>query len=970
MSASFQPGAIVKARGREWVVLPPGKTKETLRLRPLGGSDDDATVIYLPLEREPPRSATFPVPDPGKPGNQAAGLLLRDALRLKLRAGAGPFRSLGNISVEPRAYQLVPLLMALKQDVVRLLIADDVGIGKTIEAGLIFRELLDRGEIQRLAVICPPHLCEQWQRELSSKFAIDAEVVRSGTAGRLDRGLPAGRSIFEEYPYTIVSLDFIKSERRRAEFLRACPEFVIIEEAHTCVSASGAAKQQRYELLKGLASDLTRHIVMLTATPHSGNEEAFHNLLSLLDAKFADFAELPEGAARKKLREELAAYFVQRRRPDIIEWQDSGLFPKRNPRAPLVPTEATWRLVGPSLGFFSEVLRYARELVERAEGKAKLEQRMTWWSALALLRCVASSPAAAALALETRLKALSEAGDDEQLEEVERIAVETVMDGTEDADLFITESVPAGTTDDTAVADKGTIGRLIEMALHLRGPKTDPKVRLLIEQVTALVKDGFRPIVFCRYIATAHYVAEHLAAALPSDKCEVNAITGELTSEEREEKIALLAETCGTDKTPVLVATDCLSEGVNLQHVFNAVVHYDLSWNPTRHEQREGRVDRYGQKSTEVRTMMLFGDHPVDGAVLQVILRKAEKIKKDLGVSVPMPADGAKVMEAVMQAVLLRKSTPPAVKATNQLSFDFGDLEPVDRRMEKAWQTAKENETKSRTIFAQRRLRPDEVLPEWRKAVGVLGGPADVERFITSACQRLGAPLDAKKGFFKLPLDHLPVALKDRLAAAGIGKPPRIAFVPTHVAGVEVIHRAHPLVIHIADYVAERALSEDDDVLAARCAAVRTPAVKVLTTVHLLRLRSQISVEHWHAGKYGPPRALLAEECLAVAVEGSAAPRLLTETDAMALMAVETAGNLADGQRQQLITRALERLPDLAAAFAGVAKTRADELLADHVRVRTAAVGKGESIGRRYAVTPTLPPDVIGVYVLQPVASL
>ena len=177
-SVAFKPGDLVRARDREWVVLPETRN-DLLKLRPLGGAEDDATLIYLPLEPAPPVPATFDLPDPDRPGSQEAALLLRDALRLKLRAGAGPFRSFGNLNVEPRAYQLVPLLMALKLGTVRLLVADDVGIGKTIEAGLIARELLDRGEIERLAVVCPPHLCEQWQRELAGKFSIDAEVVRS-----------------------------------------------------------------------------------------------------------------------------------------------------------------------------------------------------------------------------------------------------------------------------------------------------------------------------------------------------------------------------------------------------------------------------------------------------------------------------------------------------------------------------------------------------------------------------------------------------------------------------------------------------------------------------------------------------------------------------------------------------------------------------------------------------------------------
>jgi len=234
---SFQPGSIVSARGREWVVLPQSED-EILHLRPIGSGEDTRTILYTPLEQQPVTQATFPPPTPEQTGIQSAGLLLRDALMLKLRNGAGPFRSFGNIAVEPRAYQLVPLMMALKLETLRLLIADDVGIGKTIEAGLIVRELIDRGEVDRLAVLCPPHLCEQWQKELRDRFHIDTEIVRTNTAARLERGIPAGSSIFSEYPFTIVSLDYIKNKNRRDAFAEQCPEMVIVDEAHTC-SRSG-----------------------------------------------------------------------------------------------------------------------------------------------------------------------------------------------------------------------------------------------------------------------------------------------------------------------------------------------------------------------------------------------------------------------------------------------------------------------------------------------------------------------------------------------------------------------------------------------------------------------------------------------------------------------------------------------------------------------------------------------------------
>ena len=387
---AFQPGSIVTARDREWVVLP-RSSGEILYLRSAGGGNNEETVLHRALEREPVRSSCFPPPIPEQAGTRASGLLLRDALMLKLRSGSGPFRSFSNIAVEPRAYQLVPLLMALRLETMRLLIADDVGVGKTIEAGLIVRELMDRGEADRLAVLCPPHLCEQWQDELGNRFHIHAEIVRSATAARLERGLPAGSSIFTEYPYTIVSLDYIKSKNRRDAFAEQCPDLVVVDEAHTC-ARSGQGRQLRYELLKDLSQRPDRHLILLTATPHSGDEEAFKNLLSLLDPEFVDIDSIK--GAEDPLRHRLADHFVQRRRQDIREWQEGRLFPER------LTAEATYRLTGAWGNLFEEVLDYARDLVER-EQEGTLKARMNWWAALALLRCISSSPQAAIRALQT-----------------------------------------------------------------------------------------------------------------------------------------------------------------------------------------------------------------------------------------------------------------------------------------------------------------------------------------------------------------------------------------------------------------------------------------------------------------------------------------------------------------------------------------------------------------------------------------
>ncbi len=936
----FLPGSLIAARGREWIVLPESDAT-TLHLRPLGGGERDETLIFLPLERQPVQPATFPWPTVSQARNHSASQLLLDALQLKLRSGAGPFRSFGNIAVEPRAYQLVPLLMALKLPTVRLLIADDVGIGKTIEGALIARELLDRGEVQRLAVLCPPHLCEQWQRELAARFHIHAMVVRSNTADRLERDLPPGTSVFDAHPFTVVSLDYIKSERRREAFQRFCPEFVIVDEAHTCTQG-GQGRQQRYQLLKGLAEDANRHMVLLTATPHSGDEEAFFNLLGLLRTDFTQLKDLPS-TQRSDLREALSRHFVQRRRPDIAEWQDSSMFPDRK------TAEVTYRLTGAWGQLFNDVLVYARELVERAEGQGLREQRMNWWAGLALLRCISSSPAAAVNSLRTRLHGVQADDVDAEilsLEELELQACDRVLDGADDA-LSTDDIEPGAQTEDTL-----RLQALIASADALAGSQNDPKLAKLQEHLAVLLKDGFQPVVFCRYIATAHYLAAFLSDKFKS--ATVKAVTGELTPGEREAAV----EQLGESDVRILVATDCLSEGVNLQSLFTAVVHYDLSWNPTRHEQREGRVDRFGQKAREVRSTMLYGeDNPVDGAVLQVILRKAESIRKELGVLVPMPDDEGKLTQALLNAVLLRKGT--AINAQSQLEL-FG--EPA-MQIELAWQSAKEKARLNRSIFAQRRLKPEDVLPEWRKSAAVLGGEADVERFVSRATAKLGAPLEPVRGYFKLLTEHLPQPIRERLSAEGIEGTLRIDFHQPAAHGALFIHRTHPLVVVLADTLLERALDSmngtSDDNAVARAGSAFVGNVQFKTTVLLLRMRHQLRVTHG-----SQTRLILCEESVAVASSGTASFELLAAERARELLGSEATRNMLPPLRDRQLQSALDGLPAWQPQLEAIAKARAQELLLDHRRVREAADAKGT-----YQVTASLPVDVMGVYVLVPDAA-
>src|SRR5665213_928403 len=278
----FRPGTLVELHDREWVVLP-SPDADLMLLRPLGGSELETRAVWKKIlpQYNQIKKYDFTLPVKSQIGDFSSARLLFNATRLSFRNGAGPFRSMGKLSFRPRAYQLVPLIMALRQQTVRLLIADDVGIGKTIEALLIAREMLDRAYINRFAVLCPPHLCEQWQQEIFDKFSIDAKIVRSSTLASLEKNLMPDETIFEHYPFTVISIDLVKNERYRKLFLNNCPSLVICDEVHTCAKPEGQDREQqlRHRLLADISEKKEQHILLLTATPHSGKQSQFQSLL-------------------------------------------------------------------------------------------------------------------------------------------------------------------------------------------------------------------------------------------------------------------------------------------------------------------------------------------------------------------------------------------------------------------------------------------------------------------------------------------------------------------------------------------------------------------------------------------------------------------------------------------------------------------------------------------------------------------
>ncbi|OGG43369.1 MAG: helicase [Candidatus Handelsmanbacteria bacterium RIFCSPLOWO2_12_FULL_64_10] len=951
----MNPGSIVRCRNRDWVLLP-SDSSEVHLLRPLTGATDEVVAIHkrltdllgydLPEERV--RSATFPLPTVDDLADAGSAHLLWQAARLTLREGATPFRSLGRISIRPRIYQFVPLLMALRLEPVRMLIADDVGVGKTIEALLVAREMMERGEVKRLCVLCPPYLCEQWQKELSEKFNLDAVVIRSGTVSQLERRKPSSESIYRHYPIQVASIDFLKTDRNRHLFLLGCPDMVIVDEAHgaTVASDSNLSQQQRHQLVREIAGRDDCHLILLTATPHSGIESAFRSLLAQLRPEFGDW---DTAALAEPQRIELARHFVQRTRRDIEhDWEGEYCFPKRD------PSDETYRLSRAYQNLFNKTYDFCSEMVRSGQTLDKRRQRVRYWGALALLRCVMSSPAAAVAALETRHDALASSEDEPDFRPF-------IFESSEDRTADDPPTPPVESAEATlAEVDRRRLRELGRLAKSLLNTLEDTKLARCAELVADLLRQGFHPIVWCRFIATADYLAEGLRRMLQRTypDLRVVSITGRLSDDERQTKVEELAQ----EPRRILVATDCLSEGTNLQHAFTAVLHYDLPWNPNRLEQREGRVDRYGQTAEVVKAIRYFSpDSAVDGVVIDVLLNKAREIHRSLGTHVPVPEESETVTEAVLNALFLRGRRVES----DQLQLDLGFEVPRQiKGLHARWDQSAERERINRTRFAQRALNPEEVRQELEVTDAVLGDPDAVREFVLSAAQRLGLSIarHRRPNVYRVAVGPeatatLPAAIAFTLPAVKGGQW-LISFTSPTPEGAEYLGRNHRFVAALARFLMEEALTKGGEARASRCGVVRTRAVSRLSTILLLRVRYLL---------HQPDRSsLLSEEVHVTGFTGGAAhcaPDWLSDEEALRLLAeARPDANVAMAEKQELIGNALGEWPGLESNLHERIHARAAELEKSHRRVRRAVALRV----RQLTVTPQLPPDLLGILVLQP----
>lgn len=934
----YTPGTLVTLRGRDWIVQPSGD-EEILLVKPLGGSEDELTGIYLPLlkDEEKVEITTFPRPQAQDLSDFESAKLLYDASRLAFRNAAGPFRCMGKLSFRPRSYQIVPLVLALKQNFVRLLIADDVGIGKTIEALLILKELLERGDIRRFAVICLPHLCDQWQSELKDKLDIDAEIIRSSTAASLDRKLTDDRSIFYHTPYQVISVDYIKSDRRIGLFLEDCPELVIVDEVHTCARPAGTksvSQQQRHNLIHKIASRENQHLLMLTATPHSGKDPEFLSLLGLLKP---DFEKLDLNDIQPAEKKKLASHFIQRKRENLAKYLDETTpFPERNTR------EIAYKLTAEYASFYNDMLRFARGLSK--EGKTQWGTKIRYWAALALLRGVMSSPEAGLEMLKKRdMKAVDSESPDQTYDESE---INPVIEKLEsDSDVPMTDLVDFASLSQN---EKSQINELSKTLSGLSGKEKDNKLGQAVKVIKEWLNEGYNPIIFCRYIATAEYVGRELKKSLLKTT-DVQVITSTLSDDQRKERILEM----NSSEKRVLVATDCLSEGINLQDGFNAVLHYDLPWNPNRLEQREGRVDRFGQKSRKVLAYLLWGeDNPIDVVVLRVLIRKIRDIQKSIGVSIAVGEDNRSIANAVLNAVLLN---PASAFADTQMSL-FRDQALIDSEnmITGELELQKKKAVQLKNIFAHSSIDDQEIKKQLSEVDEIIGSMATVEDFVKAAVVHLGGKVERHGEGWLLYTFNLPLHLK---SAAGKSEKIKISFDSPTPEGYRYIGRNHRFTELLCQFIIALAFEQRDHYKkVARASVMQTEFVKTKTTLIQFRVRNLIR-------ESGTRHNFVAEEMYLWGYVGSSKEaRILSFDEAKQLLTTAVgSGNLSVERQENELEKELRIFSELEKQFDQLAERRAENLVKAHMRFKKLVGGT-----KFEKVLPVLPPDIMGVYVLIP----
>ena len=546
------PGSVVQVRSAPWKVTGAEQQRAgfwVVRCRGLAGITKGKSASFV-WDLEPSRKILDPieidlVPDES-PGLMDTKLFLAASFRATPTTSKQPL-TLGKAAIDDLAFQHVPVQMALQQDRVRLLIADDVGLGKTLEAGLITSELILRGRANRILVVTTRSMLVQFQKEFWTRFSIPLARLDSAAIRRMRNNIPAHYNVFDQFDRSIVSIDTLKRDSQiRAAIESSYWDLVIIDEAHNAAdrSKNSGKTAQRAKLAQLLASRADS-LLLLTATPHDGSQESFASLIKMLDPTRVPDAELLK-------REDIEDLVIRRFRssPEVIKDINAKSLKRELHRR-------DFNLTAPEEAVYDAIGDLELDLDEESRSGRAIDLFRT-----TLAKAIFSSPVACAETLRGR---------------IQRISNGTARGTAEDKDkleslLHLVEAI------DTDRFSK--YGNLLALLDALKWKAKNPRDRFVI---------------FSERIATVSWLEERLKVDLALTDEQIGRVDG--GSVDADERTQQILEDFGQERSPlrILICSDMASEGLNLHFQCHRLVHFDLPWSLLRFQQRNGRIDRYGQ---------------------------------------------------------------------------------------------------------------------------------------------------------------------------------------------------------------------------------------------------------------------------------------------------------------------------------------------------------------------------------------
>ncbi len=746
-------------------------------------------------------------------GDPDAFKLAVEAYRINVAHLFDPMMAVHTSNVEPLPHQITAVYSAmLPRQPLRFVLADDPGAGKTIMAGLLIKELILRGDADRVLIVAPGSLVGQWQEELLEKFGLEFDILSKDDQD-------STKNPFERRTHVICRLDQLsRNEDLANDAAQISWDLVIFDEAHKLgarfSSGNTIDKTKRFELGELLGSS-TRHFLLMTATPHNGKEEDFQLFLSLLDGD--RFYGKQRDGSRKANVEDLMRRMVKE---DLRRFDGSKLFPER--RAQTV----TYELSDIEQTLYEAVTRYVRQEMNRAE-RLQGDKRIQIGFALASLqRRLASSPAAIFKSLDNRLKRLNEKLDEVRgggnlqdtpapdLPNLEDLEDDLPDEEYETYETEVVSHVTAAQTESELLAEIDVVRDLREQAYEVKLSGQDRKWEKLSEllQNTPEMRDARgqmrKLIIFTEYKDTLEYLKDRIQNLLgnPSAVVEIQGSTG------RDQRKAIQEDFCNVPEVLVLVATDAASEGINLQRATNLMINYDLPWNPNRLEQRFGRIHRIGQEQICWLWNMVAGSTR-EGEVYQRLLQKLEIARKALGGRV------FDILGELFEEKPLRQLLIDAIR----YGEDSSRLTDIDKTLDSklSEDAIRQALELKKNMLAEEALSTDQIYKvkeEMDKAEAMRLQPYFVRSFFLQAAKHLQMEVRERGSskLFELPYVPQRIQQRDRLingrdrryAFPVSRRYERICFEQSQLnAGTKptpvLMHPAHPLMQAMTDIVLE-----------------------------------------------------------------------------------------------------------------------------------------------------------------------